>query len=47
MLSNDIDSVCAELKAALPWTASLDDARLGVLVNMCSKWASSACCASS
>src|SRR5687768_16486678 len=34
LLSNDIDRKRAELVKRLPWVVTLDEARLGVLVNM-------------
>lgn len=34
LLSNDIDRKQADVLRAIPWAISLDDARLGVLVNM-------------
>jgi len=34
MLQDDIDDVLRDLKAKLPWTDALDDARRGVLANM-------------
>lgn len=33
-LADDIDATTTQLQARLPWTSSLDDARLGVLQNM-------------
>lgn len=35
LLTNDIKNASDRLEEAFPWTASLDDARRGVLVNMC------------
>lgn len=34
LLGNDIAAFTAEVRAALPWTLSLDETRLGVLVEM-------------
>jgi lysozyme len=34
LLGNDIDKAESALRSALPWTVNLDDARVGVLVNM-------------
>lgn len=34
LLTNDIDKATEQLTANLPWTANLDDARHGALVNM-------------
>ena len=34
MLDNDIEEKAAQLAEKLPWTANLDEARRGVLVNM-------------
>jgi lysozyme len=34
LLQNDIDHAKSSLEEALPWTAGLDDARLGAITNM-------------
>lgn len=34
LLHNDIEKASAALRTQLPWTVNLDDARVGVLVNM-------------